>query len=125
MLSDHPHLGFKDPNSFARKTFEKRIPWIIQQIIENNELDRDVLKALEEVKANPLELKVDNSVSKGNSLWEKFYQEYNGNYLSNLCFFHAEIYLYEYINSLVDFTSSRLDVFFLIKTMTCFSMRSP
>ncbi len=116
-LSDYPHISTESPDSFARFTFENRLPVIIDNIISAHLFKDDINQQLLRLKGNLLTIKIESFTLEKDEekYWQFFFDTYSQKKLMEIPFFFAEIYFYRYILHLTRFNVNGLDPFAQVK----------
>jgi len=112
-LKQYPFLTPMEQDSFARFTLDKRMPIILERIIESQLFDdaiqnklKDLAGKIPNIQVKRLQLKNDEK-----PYWESFFQEYSQKELLKIPFLYAEIYFYKLILEIVDYHLLRIDPF--------------
>ena len=97
-LSDYDYI-FPTPGSFAAFTLQERLPKILQDIIDSNDLAPTASEQLKALKNNVWEHQIQELPVRKLALpyWSAFFRQYVGKPLSQTPFFFGEVYFYQLI----------------------------
>lgn len=112
-LSDYEYINSNEQESFARFTIEKRLPAVLQSIIDEKVYQEKIQRALEgllhELPALTVRpIKLDQVEQE---LWIDFFNRYEGLSILEVPFFYSEIYFYRYLLEVVNFSHNSIDPF--------------
>lgn len=113
LISQKPSIRGIDKNSFAGFTIKERLPFIIDQIIQDNDFSDQIIQALSELKTNVLHGNVECFICTGDDQlkWKVWIGEHIGKSWFELPFYFAEAYFYRLILDKVDFFQNNIDPF--------------
>lgn len=104
---------------FAAFTFEKRIPFIFDQIRSNNKLTPaqtdELVRLLAEIQTGVVAPMPDDFLPIDRPYWEKFIKKHGNRTYADVPFFEAEAYIYYRIMRIVDYPNSGVDPFGKLK----------
>ena len=107
-----------DHDSFAGFTLKERLPFIIDQIIQDNDFSKQIILGLAELKVNILHGKIQYFICAGNDQlkWKVWISEHIGKSWFEVPFYFAEAYFYRLILDRIDFFQKNIDPFLNQKT---------
>lgn len=116
-LNNHKFINASEKDSFAYFTIAKRFPKILNDIIATNDFNEEIKNSLSDLASKILKHKIEkiNNVFEIN-IWRDFFNIYEGKLITDIPFFFAEIYFYELILSLSNYSVNKKDPFREIKS---------
>ncbi len=116
-IEQYPPISGAEEHSFARFTILERLPVILDQIIEYNDLDSGITAELEKLKSRLREGSIQNYITTGSDRndWNSWLQPLIGTSWLDLPFYFAEAYFYRLVLDIIGFSNFMVDPYLVQK----------
>lgn len=113
LIHQKPPIRGIDNDSFAGFTLKERLPFIIDQIIKDNDFSKQIIQRLSELKVNILHGKIEYFICAGNDQlkWKVWISKHIGKSWFEVPFYFAEAYFYRLILDRINFFQDNIDPF--------------